>query len=371
MIHIRSHVASVFLILFSSSLVCAQEQFSWIGKNVVTKYQYPVKVGDRQVDDGAHHVYTVTRVNGDWLWVTWQSIEGWLPLSQVVLFDQAVDFHTQEIRNDPRNPRGWGLRALIWQDKKDYDLAIADYSEAIRLLPGYASLYINRGIVWIDKKDYDRAIADFNEAIRLDPKRATAYNSRGLAWCNKKEFDKAITDCSEAIRLNPMYSQAFNNRGIAWGKKKEYDKAILDYNYTLRLDPKESRAYNNRGLAWGIKKEYDKAIRDYNEAIRLDPTFGTPFANRAWLRATCPDAEFRDANKGVESATRACELSDWKNADHLGTLAAAYAEAGDFDKAVKWQEKADKLYAEAEDKKEGEERLTLYRDKKPYRVKGD
>ena len=66
-------------------------------------------------------------------------------------------------------------------------------------------------------------------------------------------------------------------------------------------------------------------------------------------------------------ATRGCELAEWKDANMLDTLAAAYAEAGDFDKAVEWQEKADKLFTDPKDQKKGEDRLKLYKDKKPYR----
>lgn len=115
------------------------------------------------------------------------------------------------------------------------------------------------------------------------------------------------------------------------------------------------------------KKQYDKALADLDTAIRLGPGNAAAYNNRAWLWATCPDARYRDGTKAVESATRACELSDWKQANQLDTLAASYAERGDFDKAVEWQEKANKLYTDADERKKGEERLELYREKKPYR----
>ena len=125
-------------------------------------------------------------------------------------------------------------------------------------------------------------------------------------------------------------------------------------------------AYRSRGLAWSNKKDYEKAIADYNEAIRLDPKYSGAYNGRAWLWATCPDGKFRDGKKAVESATRACELGEWKDALVLDTLAAAYAESGDFDKAVEWQEKAHKLSPET-DKKEWGKRLDLYKGKKPHR----
>ena len=101
--------------------------------------------------------------------------------------------------------------------------------------------------------------------------------------------------------------------------------------------------------------------------MRRDPGYAGSYNQRAWIWATCPEARFRDGKKAVESATRACELTDWKEADVLDTLAAASAEAGDFDAAVKWQEKAQGLYWDALDKEQGLARLSLYRAKKPYR----
>ena len=80
-----------------------------------------------------------------------------------------------------------------------------------------------------------------------------------------------------------------------------------------------------------------------------------------------PDAKFRDGKKALESATKACELSEWKDSYHVDTLAAAYAEAGDFDAAVKWQTKATALYEPGEDQKNAQWRLKLYQEKKPYR----
>ena len=162
---------------------------------------------------------------------------------------------------------------------------------------------------------------------------------------------------------------AYLNRGNAWYAKKEYDKAIADYDEAIRLDPKHAMAYNSRGNAWHAKKEYDKAIADYDEAIRLDPKHAVAYNGRAWLWATCPDAKYRDGKQAVESATRACELTDWKDAGHLDTLAAAYAEAGDFDAAVKWQEKALQLLSKAEEglRKGMDSRLELYRVKQADR----
>ena len=103
---------------------------------------------------------------------------------------------------------------------------------------------------------------------------------------------------------------------------------------------------------------------------RGDPTRSAAdgaYNSCAWIWATCPESKYRDGKKAVESATKACELTKWKDAFTVGTLAAAHAEAGDFVSAVKWQIKANELYADAQDMRKGQDRLKLYQERKPYR----
>jgi tetratricopeptide (TPR) repeat protein len=165
---------------------------------------------------------------------------------------------------------------IAYYDKGDYDRAMADYNQALRLDPDYAWAYSCRGNVYNAKGDYNRAIADYTEAIRLDPKYAAAYYNRGVVYYNKRDYDRAMADYTEDIRLDPKYAWAYNNRGLAYYYNKgEYDRAIADYTEAIRLDPKYAHAYNNRGFAYYNKGDYDRAIADYNEAIRLDPNYTT------------------------------------------------------------------------------------------------
>ena len=144
---------------------------------------------------------------------------------------------------------------------------------------------------------------------------------------------------------------------------------MADFNEAIRIDPEYVRAYNGRGYVWESKREYDKAIADYTEAIRIEPKDADSYNNIAWLCATCPDARYRDGKRAVESATRACALADWKVADYLGTLAAACAEAGDFDAAVKYEGRAIELLPKDDVKlrKDFGSRRALYQAKTPYR----
>jgi RNA polymerase sigma factor (sigma-70 family) len=277
-----------------------------------------------------------------------------------------VDF-TEAIRIDPKYARAYSNRGTAWSPSHD-DKAILDYTEAIRLDPQDSRSYFGRGGRWLAQFDYDKAIADYTEAIRLNPKLANAFNSRGLAWSSKDNYGQAIADLTEGIRLDPRNASAFHFRGSLWSEMKKYDEAIADYTEAIRLDdPDLASFYSDRGVAWWRKHEYTKATADFTDAIQLRPKGPEPYNSRAWIWATCPDAKHRNGKKAVESAMKACELADWKNPEYLETLAAAFAETGDFASATKWQTTANALHRTGKDKATGESRLKLYQEKKPYR----
>jgi tetratricopeptide (TPR) repeat protein len=159
------------------------------------------------------------------------------------------------------------------------------------------------------------------------------------------------------------------DRGIAAMDRKDYDTAIAEFTEAIRLDPQADSAYHNRAQAYAEKKQYAKAIADYNQAIRLAPDEGDSYTSLAWVLATCPDASLRDGKRAVQLATKACELADWEDANDLENLAAAYAECGKFDEAVKWQAKAVELGKGLQSPDEARQRLELYMAGKPFREK--
>jgi hypothetical protein len=115
------------------------------------------------------------------------------------------------------------------------------------------------------------------------------------------------------------------------------------------------------------RKEYASAIVDLDEAVRLDPRSVSALANRAWIRATCPDARYRDGKTAVESATRACELTGWNDVFPMHALAAACAEAGDFATAVKWETQVLSMVKDEKEKRAFHALIDRYEQKQPYR----
>ena len=153
----------------------------------------------------------------------------------------------------------------------------------------------------------------------------------------------------------------------AWSAKKEYDKAIADASEAIRLDPKRGQRLHRARRRLAEKGQWAKSAADFTEAIRLEPNQADGYEGRAWLWASCPDAGNATAN-GPRCGHQGVRADRVERARHLDTLAAAYAETGDFPSAVKWQARAVALATDDGATEDYSSRLKLYRQKKPYRL---
>ena len=174
-------------------------------------------------------------------------------------------------------------------EKKQYDRAISDFTEAIRLDPNYEGAYINRANAFSSKGNYDRAISDLNEAIRISADDSVAYFNRGWDYEELRNFDKAISDYSEAIRIEPdsgFACFAYLKRGDVYNHNADYDKAISDYTEAIRLGANGPYTYYVRGTSYYLQNTFNKAISDCSEAIRLNPSYADAYdqRGRAYLR---------------------------------------------------------------------------------------
>ncbi len=222
-----------------------------------------------------------------------------------------------------------------------------------------------KGIIEGKSGVQQKAVEYFSEAIRIDPRFVLAYYNRGIAWQALGSEQRAIDDYTQALRLEPYLADAYGSRGTAYENLGQFERAIKDYSEAIRLAPKVAQNYANRASALGKLGRFPLAIRDYDKALQLEPRDDETLDAFAWLLATGADPAIRDGKRAVELARKACELTQWKEPSHIDTLAAAYARAGDFASAVKWQNKA---LEDSDFRKIGEarNRLELYRARKPY-----
>lgn len=230
-----------------------------------------------------------------------------------------------------------------------------------------ARTFFDQGMEAMKKRELERAAGHFSEAIRLDPKHAAAHLQRGIANYIQKHYAKAIPDFTVALTLDPANAEAFYVRGAAYRHLGDYERAHADATSALRIAPTNPRYLLLRGHANHGRKQYELALADWTRASQIDAKNVLAHYWSAWLWATCPDAKYRDGKRAVEAATRVCALTDWKEPSYFALLAAAHAEAGNFELAVQWQKKhiaAMDKSATAEDREKAQRQLVLYQGKK-------
>jgi tetratricopeptide (TPR) repeat protein len=308
----------------------------WLGSEVVMKDLFvQPRLGVHVVNPSVRdHRFRVGHTRGPWLWVTSHETHGWVHQNEVVPLASAVDFFTAVILSHP-------------------------YS---------AHAYYMRGLVWLDRDEPDIAIADFTDAIERDGNNAWAFHNRARAHAAKGDYKRAIADYTETIRLNPLDAAAYNNRGSAHDRSGAFDKAIADYGEAIRHDPALINAFYNRAGAFAEKHEDRLAVRDYDRVIQLSPEDADAHARLAWILATSADPGVRDPGNAVEAGAVANKLSGETNPVHLEALAAAYASAGDWEKAIATQSKAlERIAKDDAERARAEVRLNGYRGKQPAR----
>ena len=175
------------------------------------------------------------------------------------------------------------------------------------------------------------------------------------------------------VKLNPQTPNFYNYRGWEHEKAGKLDKSIADYTRAIEVSDNNPFCYVNRAAAFKRQGNAASATSDLDRIEELNSDNAAILNNIAWLLATHPQDDVRDAAHAVRFAVRACELTNWETYQMLGTLAAAYAESGDFDKAIEYQEKAialipRKVKDPQASKAASTERLELYRKGKPFRT---
>jgi tetratricopeptide (TPR) repeat protein len=226
-------------------------------------------------------------------------------------------------------------------------------------------------VVWVKKESVLRpreAINYYTAAIDKAPTDERAISCRCWAYMAVGEYDRALKDGEEAVRLNPTSTAWKNNRGEVFIKRKEYDKAVAEFTDILNANPRYFFALYNRSEAYLRNKQFAKAKQDIDAALENEDKVPGLHMNLARVLATAPDPKLRDAKRAVTEAQKAVDMIKYRDGRFLDTLAAAYAEAGQFDKAVETQQKAIDDPEFMKDEGEGaRSRLKLYRDKKPFR----
>ncbi len=161
----------------------------------------------------------------------------------------------------------------------NYGLAINYYTRCIDLgdltVSNLAAAYFNRANAYYDIGDFDQAILDYDDIVRLDLSAADAYTNRGLAYIKIDNHRQAIREFDMAISAKPGFFPAYHNRCLALALMGRSKEALLDCNYSLRLIPNNPLSLDSRAMAYWQLDEHDKARQDLERARQLVPSLPT------------------------------------------------------------------------------------------------
>jgi tetratricopeptide (TPR) repeat protein len=262
----------------------------------------------------------------------------------------------------------YGLRAATYIKKNEFKKAVDDANQAVRLDPKNFEAYFQRSLAYGHLEDFEKQTSDSTIAIRLNPNSAKAYATRGASLSFRGEDGRAIADYNEALRRDPKLPDIYYNRGLAQKKLKHFDLAIADFTEAIKRKPTDAWSYSERSSAYFTTGNYRAAASDLSKATQLSPNDKVTFNRLAWFKATCPEASFRNGQEAVRAATKACEQTKWKEPTTIDTLAAAYAETGDFGQALKYETLALKLHQpDPKVRTHLQQHLKLFQNHKPYR----
>jgi tetratricopeptide (TPR) repeat protein len=232
-----------------------------------------------------------------------------------------------------------------------------------------ARIYVERALARERAGDFPGAMADYAAAIAIKPESGAAHYDRGLLFAAMARFNEAIADFDVALKALPNDADVYLNRATAYAQAHHPREALADYDSAIRNAPNSTDGIMIRARAAAEKGDFAKAAAWYEEARRRGPRDDRAQNAFAWFNVTCPGRAFRNGPEAIKAAMKACELTKWKDSNPIDTLAAAYAELGDFNQATKYQLQALAIRPlQAPDSlSKMQKHLRAYRAHKPFR----
>jgi len=287
--------------------------------------------------------------------------------SKLKKYDDALKHIDKLISLNPKLSKGYVLRATLYAMKEDEKKALDDLNKALDLEPQNVIALMMRSQVHVAMGNKDKAKEDANRLLRLAPDQPKFILLRSRIAASEKKFAAAIADVKKLLHSDPKNEEYRLQMAMYLVADKRPRKAIEILDNILSDNEKSADALRSRGDALLSVGKHEEAIADYEKALKYEPKDTGVLNNLAWVLATSTHDKVRDAKKSIEYGKQACELTEYKKPHILSTLASGYAEAGDFENAIKWSTKAVELGKGTENEEQLGKELEGYKEKKPWR----
>jgi Flp pilus assembly protein TadD len=284
--------------------------------------------------------------------------------------DEAISHLRTALKLNPAEADIHYKLGVALEQQGDLDEAILHYRKALTALPKKSEICTALGSILSRQGYWDDAVPYFQKALSLEPDNAAAHFEFGTALGRRSRFAEAIPHFQKALAIQPDYVEARINLGVALAQLGRLDEAADPLHRVPKTSAKYPQAEQILTRIQTIEDQTKRSLEKQREAIHKNPKDIALLNDVAWTLATSPLASIRNGAEATELAHRAVELSEGREPAILGTLAAAYAEAGRFTEAVATLRKASVLAEEQHKTTLGKSlraKLPLYEAKMPYR----
>lgn len=281
-------------------------------------------------------------------------------------FDDAMAVADQIEEAAPRNAAAWFQRGRITGVRGEFEKSLEYLDKAAQMEPRNVAVLMIRAAVYQELGRSEEAMKDVNRALELRPDNPALLRLRAAILAGSGQLSQAVRDLEQVREQGSAEPSIDLQLGLLYSIQKRHGKALEQFDKVLLVEPRNVAALRGRADTLLSLGRHAEAIADYEKALEVDPNDSGVLNNLAWVLATSPDEKIRDGKRALELAVKACELTEYKAAHILSTLAAAYAENGDFENARKWSQKAVELGSESE-KEALQKELESYQRNEPVR----
>jgi tetratricopeptide (TPR) repeat protein len=281
--------------------------------------------------------------------------------------DAAVGHYNRALQLAPDNVYAHVSLGSALNLQGELDKAARCYLRALELAPDFSQAHYNLAVILQSQGKLEKAIYHYNKALEFRPHYAEAHNKLGNILSSQGKFDQAVTHYNQALQIHPGYADAHCNLANALKSQNKFDEAIEHYNQAIQLKPDFLQAHDSLAALFLLKGKVNEALSHYHKALKIQPDYFLSLNALAKLLAANPDPQVRDVDKAVEFAEQAAQITKYRNAFVLNTLAEVYAAANKFDNAIKAAQIALELARADNNKKLSDyisSQLKLYKQKK-------
>jgi tetratricopeptide (TPR) repeat protein len=261
--------------------------------------------------------------------------------------DEALAEYRKTLWFRPTEEQAHIFMGIILARQKKYDAAIQEYEVALKLNPDSAATENNLARVYHSLGQFDLAIQHYNAALALDPKLSLAHNNLGILLIQKGNLAEGTKHLREAVKLRPNNAESKYNLALALNHQGQWDEAAGLFAKVQGTYAANSKAHYEYGLALEHLKKTREALSQYAATLLIQPDFADALDRLAWILSTDNDAGVRNGTEAVKMAEQACAITTRQDPEKLKMLAAAYAETGRFDDAIKTLQTAQDLATKA------------------------